>query len=208
MLRARSDEAKDERRHTLLDAALDEFFEKGFAATRMSDIARRANVSKGALYLYFDSKEAMFRALVESLASPNLEMIEKINESAGSFREALSGICRFAPLLIRHTELPRLMKVLVGDSHLFPQMVLAYRKELIERVIAMISGMLKRAHEAGEIEIENPELTARVVMAPVVLSALWQAIFNSRSEAEVDLEQLFEIHERMMLKALEPRNAA
>lgn len=202
MLRARSDEAKDERRQALLGAALDEFFEKGFAASRMSDIAKRAKLSKGTLYLYFNSKEAMFRALVESLASPNLEMIETIIEGSGSLRDALAGISRFAPLLIRHTELPRLMKVLVGDSHMFPQMVRAYRQELIERVLAMIAGMLRRAKESGEADIEDPELTARIVMAPVVLSGLWQAIFNSRSEAEVDLEELFRIHERMMLKAL------
>lgn len=204
MLRARSDEAKDERRSALLNAALDEFFEKGFAATRMNDIARRANLSKGALYLYFDSKEAMFRALVESLASPNLEMIEQITHNANSLKDALRGICQFAPMLIRHTELPRLMKVLVGDSHMFPQMVLAYRQELVERVLAMIAGMLNRAHEAGEVEIEDADLTARIVMAPMILSALWQAVFNSRQEAEVDLEHLFQIHERMMLKALQP----
>ena len=203
MLRARSDEAKDERRSALLTAALDEFFEKGFAATRMSDIARRAHLSKGTLYLYFDSKEAMFRALVESLASPNLEIVEQITGNAGSLKEALSGICRFVPFLIRHTELPRLMKVLIGDSHMFPQMVRAYREELIERVLAMLAGILSRAHEAGEAEIEDPALTARIVMAPMVLSALWQAIFNRHQEAEVDLERLFQIHERMMLKALQ-----
>ena len=62
MKRARSDEAKDERRAQLLDAALDEFFEKGFSAARMDDIARRAKLSKGTLYLYFDSKKAMFQA--------------------------------------------------------------------------------------------------------------------------------------------------
>jgi len=208
MLRARSDEAKDERRQALLTAALDEFFEKGFAATRMSDIAKRAHLSKGAVYLYFDSKEAMFRALVENLASPNLELIERIATNAGSLREALAGVCRIAPMLIRQTELPRIMKVLVGDSHMFPQMVQAYRTELIERVLAMMSGLLRRAHEAGEAEVPNPDLTARIVMAPMVLSALWEAVFNSRHEADVDLDQLFQIHERMMLRALEPRSAA
>jgi len=204
MRRARSDEAKDERRQALLGAALDEFFEKGFAATRMNDIAKRAHLSKGALYLYFDSKEAMFRALVESLASPNLEIIEQITESAGSLKDALGGIRRFAPLLIRQTDLPRLMKVLIGDSHMFPQLVTAYRKELVERIITMIAGVLRRAHDAGEADVTNPELTARIVMGPIVLSALWQAVFNQQADAEIDLDQLFQIHEQMMLKALQP----
>ena len=204
MRRARSDEAKDERRLALLNAALDEFFEKGFTATRMHDIARRANLSKGALYLYFDSKEAMFRALLETFAMPNLERIEQIATGAGSLRETLAGFRQFAPYLVRHTRLPRLMKVMIGDSHLFPDTVRALRQDLVEQVIRLISDMLRRARDAGEAEVDNPELTARVFMGPVILSALWQAIFNSRSEAEIDLERLFQIHERMMLKALEP----
>lgn len=208
MLRARSDEAKDERRQALLTAALDEFFEKGFSATRMDDIARRAKLSKGTLYLYFNSKEAMFRALIETFAMPNLEVIEQITNSAASLREALSNFARFAPVLIRHTEMPRLLKVMAGDSHLFPETVRTLREELVEQVLGLIAGMLRRARDAGEIDIDNPELTARIVMAPVVLSALWQAIFNSRGEAEVDLEQLFQIHESMMLRALDPRSAS
>lgn len=203
MARARTDEAKDERRQALLAAALDEFFEKGFAATRMDDIARRASLSKGALYLYFDSKEAMFQALIESLASPNLEIIEQITEHAASLKEALHGIRKFAPFLIRQTDLPRLMKVLVGDSQLFPEIVEAYRQELIERVLSMIAALLQRADETGEAKIENPQLTARLIMAPVIFSALWQAVFNQTSEAEVDLDQLFAIHEQMMLNALQ-----
>lgn len=208
MLRARSDEAKDERRQALLGAALDEFFEKGFTATRMDDIARRAKLSKGTLYLYFDSKEAMFRSLIESFALPNLAKIEQITTSAGSLRDALSGLARFAPLLIRHTEMPRLMKVMVGDSHLFPETVRMLREELVEKIISLLAGVLKRARDAGEADVSNPELTARIVMGPIILSSIWQAVFNSRSEAEIDLEQLFQIYERMMLKALEPRSVS
>ena len=66
----------------------------------------------------------------------------------------------------------------------------------------MVSKMLSRAKASGEADIDDPDLTARIVMAPMVLSGLWQAVFNSRSEAEVDLEELFRIHERLMLKAL------
>ena len=208
MLRARSDEAKDERRQALLGAALDEFFEKGFTATRMDDIARRAKLSKGTLYLYFDSKEAMFRSLIESFALPNLAKIEQITTSAGSLRDALSGLARFAPLLIRHTEMPRLMKVMVGDSHLFPETVRMLREELVEKIISLLAGVLKRARDAGEADVSNPELTARIVMGPIILSSIWQAVFNSRSEAEIDLEQLFQIYERMMLKALDPRSVS
>lgn len=203
MLRARSNAAKDERRQVLLSAALDEFFEKGFAATRMDDVAKRAGLSKGTLYLYFNSKDALFQGLVESLASPNLEIVQQITEQAGSLKDALFGIRQFAPVLIRQTALPRLMKVLIGDSQLFPKMVRAYREELIEQVLSMLASLLRRADQNGEAKVQNPELTARLIMAPIIFSAMWQAVFNQKSEAEVDLDQLFAIHEEMMLKALE-----
>ncbi|MCA8890329.1 MAG: TetR/AcrR family transcriptional regulator [Hyphomonas sp.] len=205
MLRARSDAAKDKRRQALLTAALDEVFEKGFAATRMDDVARRAGLSKGTLYLYFDSKEALFQGLIESLAYPNLEIVEQITEQAGTLKEAIRGIRQFAPTLIRQTDLPRLMKVLIGDSQLFPDLVRAYREDLIERVLAMIAALLSRADARGEANIADPELTARLIMAPIIFSALWQGVFNQTSEADVDLDKLFEIHEQMMLKALEVR---
>lgn len=203
MRRARTVEAKDERRQALLAAALDEFFEKGFAATRMDDIAKRACLSKGAVYLYFDSKESIFHGLVESLASPNLEIVERMTHEAATLKEALHGIRLFAPNLIRQTELPRLIKVLVGDSQLFPDIVREYREELVNRVLSMITSLMRRADETGEAKIENPELTARLVMAPVIFSALWQAVFNQKSEAEVDLDELFALHEQMMLRALQ-----
>jgi hypothetical protein len=73
----------------------------------------------------------------------------------------------------------------------------------MDRVLSMIASLLKRANDAGETKIDNPDLTARLVMAPVVFSALWQAVFNQKSEADVDLNELFALHEQMMLRALQ-----
>ena len=83
MQRARTDADKDDRRQALIAAALDEFYERGFAAARMDDIARRAKLSKGALYLYFDSKEALFQAVTESFILPHIEMVEAAAGAAG-----------------------------------------------------------------------------------------------------------------------------
>jgi hypothetical protein len=94
------------------------------------------------------------------------------------------------------------MKVLIGDAHMFPQIVQHYRTELVERVLSIMAGMLRRAHEAGEIRVESPELTARIVIAPVVLSGIWQAMFGHQREAEVDLDRLFRIHADLVLAAL------
>ncbi|WP_084398652.1 TetR/AcrR family transcriptional regulator [Henriciella aquimarina] len=202
MLRARTDEAKDERRHALLGAALDEFFEKGFAAARMVDVARRAGLSKGTLYLYFDSKEAMFRALIETLTKPSIDQLEQMAEAAHSLEETFLGLRQFAPVIIRETDVPRLMKVLIGDSHTFPEIVRAYRMQLIERVLGIMTAVLRRAHKAGEIHVAAPELTARLVVAPIIMSGIWQALFSDEPDAAVDLDALFRLHTDLLLKAL------
>ena len=202
MQRARSDEAKDERRQAFLNAALDEFFDRGFTAARMDDIARRAGVSKGALYLYFDSKEALFAALVETVAVPNLEIIERSVAEAPSAVEAIRAMLRLAPYLIRTSDLPRLMKVLVGDSRAFPDVVTRYRQDVIDRVMGAVISMLARGRDNGEFEIADPQLTARLVAAPSLFSAMWRVVFEHDPEARVDLDALFALHERMLLKGL------
>jgi AcrR family transcriptional regulator len=202
MKRARSDDAKDERRQALLLVALDEFFQKGFAAARMDDIAGRAGLSKGTLYLYFDSKEALFTALIETLAMPNLSQIEMISTMAPSIREALDKLVAFAPILVRQSNLPRLMKVLIGDSHNFPDIIRTYRTEILERVLGALAQMLEAAKARGEIDIGDSKLMARLVVAPIALSGIWQAVFAGDEAAEIDLEALFRMHADLLIKAI------
>lgn len=202
MKRARSDEAKDERRSQLLYAALDEFFEKGFSAARMDDIARRAKLSKGTLYLYFDSKKAMFQELIDELAIPKIEGIEQIARSAPSIDEALDRFALLGPMLVRESKLPILMKILIGDSQTFPDILADYRKNVLERILAAVASLLEREAERGAITVEDPYLMARLVVAPAALSGIWQALFGQDKDVQIDLETLFRMHADNMKVAL------
>lgn len=202
MQRARTDEAKDERRQVLLKAALDEFFERGFAAARMDDIARRAGLSKGALYLYFDSKEALFTALIETVAVPNVERVEEAIAAAPSVEVAVKALMTFAPMLIQESPLPRVAKVLLADAGAFPEITTRYRRDVIERLLAAITALLERGNASGEIAVGDPKLAARLVVAPVVLSAIWHVVFETEAEARVDHQALFALHGQMLLRGL------
>ncbi|WDI32743.1 TetR/AcrR family transcriptional regulator [Hyphococcus flavus] len=207
MQRARTDEAKEARRLAILTAALDEFFERGFAAARMDDIAARAGFSKGTIYLYFDSKEALFTGLVETFALPNIEMMEAAAKGGGGL-SAIRALLKFAPVIIRDTPVPKLAKVLIGDAPAFPEMATAYREKIVDRVIGMVAASLGQAKAAGEIDIDDPALTARIVVAPIILSAVWRVVFEHDAKARIDLEALFSIHEKMLMRALGVSEAA
>lgn len=202
MQRARTDEAKEDRREAILGAALDEFFERGFTAAKMEDIARRAELSKGAVYLYFPSKDAVFEALIEAVVGPAVARIEAAAGSSPSALASLRAMAALAPVLIRTSNMPRLMKVMIGDCRAFPDVVRRYRVEVLERVLGMIAGALKRGMDAGEIRRSDPALTARLVVAPVALSAVWHVVFNQDGGAEVDLEGLFQLHAEALERAL------
>jgi len=206
--RARTLAAKEKRRQRLLEAALDEFFEKGFAAARMDDIAERAGLSKGSLYLYFKSKEDLFEALVDNLAGPKLDRIEKIATRIPSLKLALWAFARYAPKVIRESDMPRLMKVLVGECQTFPDIVATYRRKTIDRLLGALTTMLSNASARGEAAIDDPALTARLVVAPVVLSGIWQAVFAASDAEPIDLDALFAMHVRFLLKALQPEEVA
>ena len=120
---------KDTRPAELLDAALDVFAEKGFAAARMEDIAARAGAAKGTLYLYFPSKEAVFEALVRTLIVPNLDRAEAMAADAcwPGGTAAAAGCSRCWPAIIRDGRLVVLPRLLIGELHKFPELARFYK---------------------------------------------------------------------------------
>lgn len=211
MKRARTENAKEDRRRQLLAAALDELFEKGFAATRMEDIASRAGFSKGTLYLYFDSKEALFEALIESVALPNLARIEQTVSEIADPREAIRALMSFASGMVLHSDLPRIVKILIADSGSFPEVVQGYRRNVLERLLGGVELLLSKASEDGALAVEHAALSARLLLAPVVFSALWTTVFESLEERSggrgLDVETLLALHAEQQLKAFAPEGS-
>ena len=205
MQRARTDDAKDERRQAMLAAALEVFVEKGFAAARMDDIARAASLSKGTVYLYFPSKEDLFEAVLRNVAIPNVEYLEAIMRDAPSVSVALDGLVQFAPHVIRNTPIPQIMKLLISEAGTFPEIVQSYREDVLDRLLAAVAGLLERAGKAGEIEVTDPALVARLVAAPIAFSGIWHVVFEDDPKARVDLQALMALHGRNLKKALSVR---
>ncbi|WP_424814194.1 TetR/AcrR family transcriptional regulator [Roseococcus sp. YIM B11640] len=194
---------KADRPAELLDAALDTFVERGFAAARMGDIAERAGVSKGTIYLYYTSKEAIFEALVRRNIIPRLEAAEAALRASGL--PAAVQLRRLLELMAEATADPRIAavpKLVLSEAGNFPEMARFYRNEVVGRGLALVQGILRRGMDGGELRALDPELTARLFVAPMILSALWQTSFAPIEEAPVPPASLIALHLDLFLGAI------
>lgn len=182
----RRDENAQLRRNAIIDAALDEFAEKGFAAARMEDIARRAGVAKGTIYLNFNDKEALFEAIVRQEIRPNIDGLASIVAAGGSLHDFLER--RLLPLLgdFARTRRGAVVRLLLSEAVRFPKLAEVYYRLVIGPALDSFRTLLGRAHERGELKapmlIEFPQLLA----APIPLSVIWSGLFERFEHLEIE----------------------
>jgi len=196
---------KEARPQEILDAALAIFAEKGFAATRMDDIAARAGVTKGTIYLYFESKEAVFNALVrESIGTAISGVTENVERFAGSTRDLLRMVLTAIGEFVRTSDRVVLPKILIAEAGNFPELVRFYRKEIIDKGLALMSAVIARGVARGEFRPVTPAHVARICMAPLLLAAFWRTTFAQFDAEPYDYQGLIETHIDLLLRGLAP----
>jgi AcrR family transcriptional regulator len=182
---------KTDRPAEILSAALASFAEHGFAATRLDDVAARAGVTKGTLYLYFDSKEELFKAVVRQQMVPNLERAEAmVAGSAASSLDLLERLVRtFAREVIGSPigAIPKLVLTEVGN---FPDLARFYREAVVDRGKALLRKVIERGVAAGELRPVDVENTVTCIVAPLLLAALWRHSFEHHAGPALDLDAL------------------
>ena len=196
---------KDARPGELLEAALDLFVERGFAATRLEDVARKAGVSKGTLYLYFSGKEELFKAVVRENLLPKLAEAEEVikNKVASSielFRYIIYGWWE----QIGNTRLAGLSKLVLSESGSFPELADFYHKEFVSRGMSLIAGLLERGMEKGEFRKVDAHHMTQVVMAPVMMLMMWKHSFGSSKIDPVSPETYLDSMVDLCLHGLVP----
>lgn len=171
---------KDARPGELARAALEVFSEHGFAAARLEEVARRAGVSKGTVYLYFESKEALFKAAVEVGMTPALEAAEEL--AADTSRPAAELLRRFVFgwwERVGSTALGGLPKLLVAESGNFPELARWFHESTIRRAQRALAGIIELGIARGDFRPLDPMLAARVVFGPMFAYILWQRAFGA-----------------------------
>ena len=166
---------KDARPQELLAAAIDLFVERGFASTRLEDVARRAGVSKGTLYLYFDNKEELFKAVVRNNIVPVIGDAElSVAEFEGHSAELLRNVIMLWWDRIGASKVSGILKLVMAESGNFPELAAFYQKEVINRVIRMFSSILERGVARSEFRACNVVQLTQVLIAPLIMLVTWQ----------------------------------
>ena len=193
----------EERPREICAAALEVFAEKGFAAAKLDEIARRAGVSKGTLYLYFKDKEDLFRAVVRSAIAPNIEAVTStISSSDAPFTDVVRMF--LAAFAEREARLPigAVAKMVVGESRNFPELARVWHDEVAFKTIGAIAGFIERAQQRGEVRPGDPRLHAFSLMGPMVLGALWRATLVPAGGQPLDIAALARQHADTVLAGL------
>ncbi|MCR6660419.1 MAG: TetR/AcrR family transcriptional regulator [Asticcacaulis sp.] len=195
--------APEVRQADILDAALEEFARHGFEGARMEDVARTARVSKGTVYLYYPTKQALFEALVMRDIAPRVELASTFLKGyGGPLEPALMRMVEMAAMAIEAGRLPVYPKLLIAEAGRFPELAAFYRREVVQKMLAALTSLFQRALDRGEISGIEAGMAAHLVIAPVLKSALWALVFADGEETPFPPLPYLQTHVRVFLKGL------
>ena len=166
---ARRERRKEARPGELLDAALDLFVEKGFAATRAEEVAARAGVSKGTLFLYFPTKEELFKAVVrENISGRFAEWMKEFEEFEGSTADMVRYCMRVWWERIGATRASGITKLMISEARNFPELAAFYQQEVIRPGTDLVRRILQRGVARGEFRDIDIDYTVFSIVAPMI----------------------------------------
>lgn len=184
-----------ERPTEIVAAAMEVFADKGFAAARLDDIAKRAGVSKGALYLYYETKEELFRAVVRQAVAPNVERMRGALEAfAGPFPQFLAVFAEMIAGALGRTPIGPIVKMIIGEGRNFPELARSWHDEVIAPMLGALSGAIARGQQRGEVKAGDPRLYALQLVGPFMVATIWRETFAPVGAEPIDLEALARQH--------------
>src|SRR3954463_3548563 len=166
-----------ERRAAIVEAAMEEFIARGFAATRLDDIAKRAGVAKGTIYLHFKDKESMFEELVRTVIVPVVTRLTALPPPAGSVRDLVET---FASNFLKEgigTRRGDLVRLIVAEGPRFPSVADFYYREVVSRGMAAMRALIELGIARGEIRQKNLAHYPQILVAPAMIAVIWHSLF-------------------------------
>jgi AcrR family transcriptional regulator len=197
---------KEDRPAEITEAALAAFAEKGYAATRVDEVARRAGVSKGLLYLYFKTKEDLFKAVIRSFLSPRIDaLISNIEQTDLSATEFIRG-----PFLTFAKSLPAspariLVRLMIAEGPKHPDLVEWYWENVVSRALKALRTLIERGVDSGEFRESALNEFPQLLVTPVFFSMIFTIVF--RKQMNLDTDRFIEAHMEMVLESIKAKRA-
>ncbi len=178
---------KEARPSEILEAGFREFAEKGFNGTRLDSVAARAGVAKGTLYLYFDSKEALFEAAVRSRIIPVVDrLVRLVDFYPGPTKFLLKTMFKMMYRRIADPDVRTLIKIIIAEGDRFPELTEFYYKEFISKIVLVLEKIIDRGVQRGEIRAGPATKLPQVLIAPAIMAAIWQMTFSPYNAISLD----------------------
>src|SRR5512132_4076143 len=182
-----------ERRTAIVEAAMDEFIARGFAATRLDDVARRAGVAKGTIYLHFRDKESMFEELIRTAIVPMINRLWGTPPQPGaSVRDMVEGFAKTFIEEVATTRRGDLVRLIVAEGPRFPAVADFYYREVVSRGLGGMRALIELGIARGEIKQKNLARFPQIMVAPALIAVIWQSLFSRH--APLDALEMFRVH--------------
>lgn len=194
---------KDARPAELLDAAMACFAERGFAATRMDDVAARAGVTKGTVYLYFPGKEELFKAMLREKVVPILdEAVMGARAATDSYSARLERFVGRMVAFITSGNVGAIPKIMIAEAHNFPSLARFYADEVVAQGLGAIERMIIAGIECGEFRPVETGPAAQGLIGPIMLAMIWRHSLDPYSDLEFDPQAIAQTHLDIFLTGL------
>jgi AcrR family transcriptional regulator len=182
-----------ERRGAIIEAAMDEFIARGFAATRLDDVANRAGVAKGTIYLHFKDKEALFEELIRTAIVPLVNRLAAGPPPVGaSVRDMVEGFARTFIHEVTTTRRGDIVRLVVAEGPRFPAVADFYYREVVSKGLAGMRAAIELGIARGEIKHKNLAQFPQILIAPAIVAIIWQSLFSRH--APLDANEMFRVH--------------
>ena len=199
--RNRREQQKEAKRMALIDAALTVFSRVGFAAAKMDDVAEEAGVSKGTVYLYFESKEKLFEGMVKAKMTPMLDNVfGMMSDTSTSATERLKQHMRFFYKKILDSDRRQIMRLIMSEGPNFPELAEFYHANVLSRGQAAINAIIQQGVESGEFRSMQGHGLMQNIAAGALIAGMWKLVFDRFQP--IDLDTYFETHVDLILNGL------
>lgn len=187
-----------ERREAILAAALEEFSARGFEAARLDDVATRAKIAKGTIYLYFRDKETLFQELIRGMLTPLIGTIRTMGEADLPLAALADRLVDIFVSEVYETRRKDVIRLMITEGRRFPKIAEFYYREVLSHIMAAVRGIIRRAAARGEV----PEALAdypQILVAPGLVAIIWSGLFD-RFE-QIDVRAMMKTHVALILAA-------